>query len=134
MLLTRARVQFIPNTLLKVAFISGSIRNWRKRGGKLTADYGVGKFQEFIFAYNSSPTSCLSSSKYLPSSLFVLSALHLIILYGIASILVKYKTRMLPRISHPVTRPRILVSYSSSCLREASDLCIFSFRSLWRLQ
>ena len=87
----------------------------------MTADYDVGKFQEFIFAYDSSPFSYLFSSKYLPSSLFVLSALHLIIVYGIASILVKYKTRMLPRISHLVTRPRILVSFSSSCLREASD-------------
>ena len=99
----------------------------------MTASYGVSKYQEFILAYNSSPFSYLFSSKYLPSSLFVLSALHLIILYGIASILVKYKTRMLPRISHLVTRPRILVSFSSTCLREASD-CVFSFRSLWRLQ
>ena len=43
------RVQFIFNTLLKVAFISGAIPAGDERG-EMIAGYGVGKFQEFIFA------------------------------------------------------------------------------------
>ena len=71
-LLTRA--QFIFNTLLKVAFISGAIPAGDERG-EMIAGYGVGRFQESIFAYTSSPFSCLFSSRYLPSFLSVF--LHL---------------------------------------------------------
>ena len=75
-------------------------------------------------------------------SLVSTPAMHLIILYGAASILIQYKPRMLHRLSHLVTHPRAaakrgplqsLLSFSSSCLREALDR-VFSFRSLWRLQ
>ena len=72
---------------------------------QMTAGYGVGKFQEFSFAYNSSPFSCLFSSRHPPSSLCT-HALHLIILDGTASTLIQYKPRMIHRLSHLVTHPR----------------------------
>ena len=62
---TESSVHFRLNTLLE------------KKDAKMTAGYGAGKFQELIFAYDSSPFSCpltLFSSEYLPSSLLALRA------------------------------------------------------------
>ena len=91
MLLARTRVEFIFNTLLKVAFISGSIRSWRKRGEKLTADYGVGKFQEFILAGNLPTISFIFLVKVPP--LVSTWALRLITLVATTSPILQYKPR-----------------------------------------
>ena len=106
---TESSVHFRPNTRME------------NKRGKITAGYVVGKFRELTF-YN----------RFLVikvPSLVSTRALHLIILHGTASTLAKYKYRMLHRISHLAMHPRAakrvplhcLVSFSSSCLREASD-------------
>ena len=132
MLLARTRVVSIFNTLLKVVFISGSIRGWRKREMKQLLATVLVSFRSLSLPVVHYHFLVFSHQGHLPH-LYSCSALDNLGWNSINLILIRYKSRMLHRLSHLVMLSRAakrgplqsLVSFSSS--REASD-CVSSLR------
>ena len=100
MLLTRTRVQFIPNTLLKVVSPQAQYAVGEKEGKNWLPTTVLVSFRSLSLPIIHHHFLFLSHQGHLPR---LYRVLHHIILYGTTSFPKQYKSRMLHRLSHLVT-------------------------------